>query len=432
MRLIIHRGTHEIGGSAVEVRTNSGSTRIILDLGMPLVTPDNSPFEWRHYRNLRVEQLIDGQILPVFYGLYAHQKPSIKAVLLSHAHQDHFGFLRFVHPSIPLYVSPGTLNLIEVSNIFLDTKVNLQLAREFDMWKPFEIGDFAITPYLMDHSAPDAAAFLIEADGQKLFYTGDFRGHGRKRVLLERLIAEPITDVNCLVMEGTMLGREKGLYQDEIAVEKAIYDLIVGKSSYIFVFCSSQNVDRLVSIYRATKRAGALLVIDLYTAFVLDKLRQISGKIPQFDWSSVRVLYSYSQAQKLATYDKSLLYKYKKAKVSLEEIRRSPENMVLLCKDNSYFKVMLRHLGDLSDAKAIYSMWHGYLERSNLRKVLGSHGIELTEIHTSGHAYCEDLQKLARALRPTHVIPIHTFHPERYGELFENVTQLNDGQEFTL
>ena len=104
MRLIIHRGTHEIGGSAVEVRTNSGSTRIILDLGMPLVTPDYSPFEWRHYRNLRVEQLIDGQILPVFYGLYAHQKPSIKAVLLSHAHQDHFGFLRFVHTLSSLHL----------------------------------------------------------------------------------------------------------------------------------------------------------------------------------------------------------------------------------------------------------------------------------------------------------------------------------------
>jgi len=86
------------------------------------------------------------------------------------------------------------------------------------MWQPFQVEEFTITPYLMDHSAPDAAAFLIDVDGQRLFYTGDFRGHGRKQVLLERLLENPISGIDCLVMEGSMIGKDKGRYLDENAV----------------------------------------------------------------------------------------------------------------------------------------------------------------------------------------------------------------------
>lgn len=433
MKLTIHRGTHEIGGSCVELCSNSGKTSIVVDVGMPLITPDMLPFEWRRHKNLSREQLLEQKILPTVEGLYSHQKPSIAAVVLSHAHQDHYGFIRFLHPTIPLYMSPGTKSLVEVSNIFLSTDVNLDQIETFVMWQPFQVGGFTITPYLMDHSAPDAAAFLIEADSQCLFYTGDFRGHGRKRVLLERFLASSISKVDCLVMEGSMIGREKGQYQDEDSVEHAIYDVIADQQSYTFIFCSSQNLDRLVSIYRAVKRTHKTLVIDLYTAFVLDKLSAISCHIPQFDWKEIRVLYAYSHAKKLAEHDKTLLYKYKKAKIEWAEIQSRPQEMVILAKDNFYFRrIILPKLGASSRTKAIYSMWHGYLERTDLAQFLDSNNIELLEIHTSGHAYVEDLKKLAHVLDPRFVVPIHTFHPDQYGNIYDNIVRLNDGQTYDL
>jgi len=434
MKLRIHRGTHEIGGSCVELCSNSGKTCIVIDVGMPLVTPDMLPFEWRHYKDLSQEQLLEQRILPAVEGLYSNQKPSISAVILSHAHQDHYGFIRFLHPDIPIYMSIGTKSLVEVSNLFLGTEVNLDQVQTFTMWQSFQVGEFTITPYLMDHSAPDAAAFLIEADGQRLFYTGDFRGHGRKRVLLERFLANPISKVDCLVMEGSMIGREEGRYQDEDSVEQAIYDVIADQQSYIFVFCSSQNLDRLVSIYRAVKQAHKMLIIDLYTAFVLDKLRSIpSSSIPQFDWKEIRELYAYSHAKKLAGYDRTLLYKYKKAKIEWEEIKATPQDMVILVKDNFYFRrIILPKLGASSRTKAIYSMWHGYLERTDLAQFLESNNIELLEIHTSGHAYVEDLRKLACVLGPRFVVPIHTFYPDQYVSIYENIVQLDDGETYYL
>jgi len=109
------------------------------------------------------------------------------------------------------------------------------------------------------------------------------------------------------------------------------------------------------------------------------------------------VLYSYYHAQKLANLDKALLYKYKSAKIELEEIRDTPDDKVLLAKDSRYFRGIITKLKDSSKAIAIFSMWHGYLERSNLGQFLESHGISITEIHTSGHAYVSQLKSLVSA-----------------------------------
>ena len=430
--MTIHRGTHEIGGSCVELSSSSGNTRLIIDLGLPLVNADKSPFNWEVHRTSNITGLLDSKILPKIDGLYENDKPSVSAVLLSHAHLDHYGFLKFVHSDIPLYMSSGTRSLTEVSNVFLNTNIKLDKAYTFEMWQPFKVGEFIITPYLMDHSAPDAVAFLIEEAGHRIFYTGDFRGHGRKGGLLDRLTKTPPPHISYLIMEGSMLGREEGLYPDESSVEQAIFDSISSQNGLCYIFTSSQNLDRLVSIYRAVRRSGKVLVIDLYTAFVLDKLSILSGSIPQFSWEGMRVLYSYYHAQKLADLDKVLLYKYKKSKIEFEEIRYAPNNKILLAKDSQYFRNIIVKLKGSANATAIYSMWHGYLERSDLGQYLDKNEIPVKEIHSSGHAYINQLQSLAGALKPRWIIPIHTFYPEKFLDMFSNAIQVQDGETINL
>ncbi|MFC1957387.1 MBL fold metallo-hydrolase [Chloroflexota bacterium] len=430
--MTIHRGTHEIGGSCLELVSNSGQTRIVVDVGMPLINPDGSQFEWTRYKRYDTLHLLREKILPPVRGLFQDNAPTVSAVLLSHAHLDHYGFFRFLNPEIPLYMSAGTKSLAEVSNTFLDAGVNLESTRIIKMWRQFQVGEFSITPFLVDHSAPDAVAFLIEGDGTLVFYTGDFRGHGRKRVLLERIVAHPPPDVDYLVMEGSMIGRSEGLYPDEATVEQAMFDQMEGQTGLTFIFTSSQNLDRIVSIYRAAKRHGRTLVIDLYTAFVLDKLSALSPNIPQFTWDGVKVLFSHYHAGKLAEQDKALLYKYRSAKIDFEEIQEHPHDKVLLAKDSRYFRVLCNKLPPETKTSAIYSMWHGYLERSDLPQFLKEKCISISEIHTSGHAYISQLKKLADALKPRFVIPIHTFYPEKYHDMFSNVIQLEDGLQMNL
>jgi len=69
VQLTIHRGTHEIGGNCVEIATDS--TRIILDVGMPLFDADRKQFDDRELRGKSVDELLKEKTLPNVQGLFA-------------------------------------------------------------------------------------------------------------------------------------------------------------------------------------------------------------------------------------------------------------------------------------------------------------------------------------------------------------------------
>lgn len=62
MQLTIHRGTKEIGGSCVEIST--ASTRIIIDVGLPLVDQDREPFDRAVMKDKSLDQLVEAKVVP--------------------------------------------------------------------------------------------------------------------------------------------------------------------------------------------------------------------------------------------------------------------------------------------------------------------------------------------------------------------------------
>ena len=100
MKFKIHRGTKEIGGSCVEVWTES--TRIAVDFGMPLVNPDQTKFDSRAIENLTVNELMEKGILPKIEGLYDNTGNTV--LVLSHAHQDHYGLAKYVSEKCRIYL----------------------------------------------------------------------------------------------------------------------------------------------------------------------------------------------------------------------------------------------------------------------------------------------------------------------------------------
>ncbi len=71
------------------------------------------------------------KIIPDIKGLYKDEPKGIDAILISHSHLDHYGFLQYVNPEIPIYLSQGTDILIDVSNIFVPIKVGKLNTRAF-------------------------------------------------------------------------------------------------------------------------------------------------------------------------------------------------------------------------------------------------------------------------------------------------------------
>ena len=435
MQIIIHRGTKEIGGSCVEVKTNK--TRVLIDFGIPLIGEQKKPFDSKTLIGKTVDDLKKLKILPNIKGLYNTENKAIDGILISHSHMDHYGLLSYVHPDIPIYMSRGAKELIEISNIFTPnkiTKLNFQIIKSrkpyFIDW-PFDIGDIKVTPYQADHSAFDALAFLIEGDGKRLFYSGDFRGHGRKSSL-KMILMYPPKDIDCLLMEGSMLGRGDQKYRDEVAVQTRMEEILKSSNNITFLFASSQNIDRIVSAYRACIRTGSTFVIDIYTAYILDMLRKVSVRIPQFNWANVKVKFYKTHADTLAKkVSTNLLYHYNSNKIELPEINKKKDKILMLMRDNSIFPSIVKSIKGVVGAKIIYSMWDGYLTQE-FKSYCKQKGIAIELVHTSGHATVGDLRAFSNALKPKALIPIHTFEADKYPNLFEKVKLLVDREEYKV
>ena len=91
----------------------------------------------------------------------------------------------------------------------------------------------------------------------------------------------------------------------------------------------------------------------------------------------------------------------------------------------------LQRAGALTGARVIWSQWDGYLKEGSgaqLKADCKARGIPFELIHTSGHASIADLKRLAAAVRPNALVPIHTFEAERFPDLFENVVLRQDGE----
>jgi len=430
MQLIIHRGTKEIGGSCVELKTDK--TRILIDFGMPLVGEKRKPFDSKILVGKTVDELKKLKILPDIKGLYNTEEKALDAILISHSHMDHYGMLNYVHPDIPIYMSQGAKELIEISSIFTPNKIGRINSHIIKSRKSFDIGDITVTPYQVDHSAFDALAFLAESDNKRLFYSGDFRGHGRKSVLFEMMVKNPPKDIDCLLMEGSMLGRGDQKYKDEASVQARMEDVLKAANNITFIFASSQNIDRLVSAYKACLKTNSTFVIDIYTAYILDRLRKVSKHIPQFNWRNIRIKFYKNQADTLANkVSTKLLYHYNSKKIDLLEINKKKSKMLMLARDNSIFPSIVKGIDGITGAKIIYSMWEGYLTEE-FKSYCRQKGIAVEQVHTSGHAIARDLQIFAGALKPQALIPIHTFEANKYPNLFDKVKLLADGEVYKV
>ena len=123
MQIIIHRGTHQIGGVATEIRTDK--TRIVIDMGDELGTADNfipAP--------LSIPGVTDAN-------------GSCDAVLFTHNHGDHIGQLRNIRRDIPIYLGEFSKDvlLLTLSQTDNALKSRLEQANTFSPGAHFNIGD---------------------------------------------------------------------------------------------------------------------------------------------------------------------------------------------------------------------------------------------------------------------------------------------------
>ena len=129
-----------------------------------------------------------------------------------------------------------------------------------------------------------------------------------------------------------------------------------------------------------------------------------------------------------------LMYRYKSYKITRKEISdRSGEIMMMvrpsMLKDLTLIK-------NIEGATFIYSLWEGYLQDYSLQKMMRfikKKNMKFYQVHTSGHAEIDTLKKVVKKLKPGKIVPIHTFHSDKYDGLFNRkIEQVSDGEVFEV
>ena len=416
----IHRGAHEIGGNCVELR--HGKDTLILDIGKPLSATWDTVVP-----------------LPAAIGLDDNGARPL-GVIISHGHQDHRGLAPQLPTDIPVFIGEGAANILRAAQ-FWGSGVDLHEAGHLHDRVPFTLGPFTITPYLADHSAYDAFSLLVEAGGRSLFYTGDFRGHGRKASAFDRLLADPPSPVHAILMEGTSF-RTHGPVADaaeptpqaapevvtltEADVEVSLADTLKATKGLVVVLASAQNIDRLVTVYRAALRADRDLVVDLYSADIAASTGRPSIPAVGDAWPRVHVYVPLRQRVRVKESGEfERVSRIRDRRLYAEQLSERAGQLVLFGAYQGEIPRLVRE-GLLTGGAVIWSMWDGYLDQPSgqrLRTVLKSADVPLIQHHTSGHATPADLARLVHALKPDAVVPIHTEAPETYATTIGELVQ---------
>ena len=391
MNIVVHRGTHQIGGSAIEISTES--TRIILDFGNELTLDEM-------YTPNKLD--IDG----VTKGI-----PNCDGIVISHYHMDHLGQLTSTIPEVPLYMGELGKEIALIGAEYQDKDLYLRLLGANTFWggEVFTIGDICIRPLVVDHSAADSYMFLIEADGKRILYTGDFRMHGLRHHVLEKLVKTYIGEIDVLITEGTSLSRATEDCISELAVLDDISSYIQD-GKYVFVMCSSTNIDRIMGIWQ-NMPSDKVLICDAYQKKILDTV--INN-----------------------VYYESSLYRRHTSPLVLDKGKYPKYYM-----DNGFVSLVratenyISHIQEFpkDDVRIIYSMWTGYIEENlALNNLLDTYPSYIC--HASGHVSKNDLVRFIDLVNPDVIIPVHTDSPEKLEELVpeRNVYIIDDNEPFIL
>lgn len=404
MRCRIHRGCHEIGGNCIEIE--SQGQRIILDLGLPLKDETNAT-------------------VPDISGLTSPDC-NLLGIFISHPHPDHYGLLEHVTENVPVYMGEAARKIVEVSDFFtpLPSLGKTQPLPYADR-QAIQAGPFTITPISIDHSAHDSYCLLVEAEGKRLLYSGDLRAHGRKAHLFQQLVSDPPPNIDVLICEGTQIGRDPDFsYQDEQAVEDKMTALFKATKGMCLVWCSSQNIDRLATVFEATKNSGRQLIFDIYTAEIMRMTGDDS--LPKPGRDGVRVFSPLSQ-RLLIKREHAFHFsnRYSSHRIYPEALSEAASRSVMIFRPSMHED--LQRAKCLESCLLVTSLWSGTVKKAmDCIQAIKAAGNDYDHVHTSGHATEDELQQFVAAFPNSRVIPIHLEDQEGFRRLSPNVEPRND------
>lgn len=192
------------------------------------------------------------------------ERANIAGIVLTHAHEDHFGAVIDLWPRlrVPVYATPFTKGLLEakLSETRDPPKIDL---REVELGARFGVGPFDIELITVAHSIPEPNALAIRTEAGTVIHTGDWKldpqpivGAPTNGARLAEIGGERVL---ALICDSTNAIRD-GASPSEGEVAETLVDIVVNAENRVAVTIFASNVARLRSVIRAAKKADREVV----------------------------------------------------------------------------------------------------------------------------------------------------------------------------
>jgi ribonuclease J len=402
-----------------------GKARLLLDYGLPPGAADP-----------------EAALLNI-PGLYEKSPDPILAIIVSHTHSTHYGGLvvKPVLPGINIFMSEIMEDVIRITTKMpRDARRLPGNIRYFRRGHKFNVGPFAITPYLMDHNAAESFAFLVEAGGKRLLYTGDFREHGNRSHAFKQFLAANTGPIDALITEGTQAALDKGPAEQELLAE--IEHKVKGNRGPLYFMCAGQDMGLLTSLAALAKNTRRFLLVDGYTALLLERIKFLGQKqgvelkIPSLETEYLRVMrnnatqrvYQMSEYAETFRRMRPMLFGW-------DWVRTNLPRLIIPVRANAQVWAA-EQIPDFNHATLLYSAWEDYNQEEGQLETLQwfrSKGLVEVPMPATGHAYFSTIRKLVENKKPRCIIPINTTEQEKFTSTFgKKVKPLSNAEEFQI
>ena len=411
-------GLGEIGSNMTVFETENSA--IIVDVGMSFPN----------------ENMLGVDLVIPDFSYVRKIKEKIKAIFITHAHEDHIGALPYFFKEFnyPIYATPLTLGMISNKFEEHELKAERKFFRPIQKRKIYQAGDFGVEFIHITHSIIDSSALAITTKAGTIIHTGDFKidhtpidGYPTD---LHRLAYYGEKGVLLLMSDSTNSHRE-GITKSEISVGKTFDAIFSQSKGRVIMSTFSSNLHRVYqAIERAVKFGRKVCVIgrsmerNLFTAMELGYI-QIDKKIfidadqvSKFPDNEILIITTGSQGETMSAL-------YRMATDEHKYVKIKPGDQIII------------------SAKAIpgnessVSTVLNYLLKSGASVAYQ----DFSEIHVSGHASIEDQKLMLRLIKPKFFLPVHgeynhiVKHKETAmscGIEERNIYLMNDGDQIEI
>ncbi len=328
------------------------------------------------------------------------ERKNLAGIVLTHAHEDHFGALIDLWPrlKVPVYATPFTAALLEAKRAS-EPGAPVIPVKIVPLGGRLTIGAFDVEFVSVAHSIPESNSLIIRTPAGAVLHTGDWKldptpilGPPTDEAKLKALGEE-----GCLALIGDSTNAvREGRSPSEADVAKTIAELVKSARGRVAVTTFASNVARLRAVADAARAAGREVVL---VGRAMERVAQVARETGYLDgvqeFRSVEA-YGYLPPEKVVALCTG---SQGEPRAALSRIASDEHPEVTLAKGDL---VIFSARTIPGNEKAIGRVLNGLIDQ----------GIEVITdrthlVHVSGHPRLDEMEDLIRWVRPRILIPVH-------------------------